>query len=127
MEFIIEILGEFIIQFVFELGANLCAAFVPDSAYRRFTNAYAKGFLYIMMGLGLAWLSSLLVGELLLPKSFAGLNIAISPLVVGGFMMMLGRWREKKGKHARDLEHFLYGYVFALAFAVMRYSLMLEH
>ena len=126
MEFIIEIFGEFIIQFVFELAADFCIAFLPDAAYRKFTNAYAKGFLYIMVGIGLAWLSNLLVGELLLPKIFAGLNVALSPLAIGWFMMMLGRWREKKGRQASDLEHFIFGYLFTLSFALMRFSLMLD-
>lgn len=38
------------------------------------------------------------------------------------FMAMVGRWRASRGKPVIRIERFFYGYLFALAFALVRFS-----
>lgn len=50
-------------------------------------------------------------------------NLVVTPIVVGAAFGLIGAWRSKRGKELVRLDKFLYGYTFALAFALARYGL----
>lgn len=50
------------------------------------------------------------------------LNLLASPVFSGSMMVLLGRWRRKRAQHTTRLDTFLYGFIFALAMALVRYQ-----
>ena len=49
------------------------------------------------------------------------LNLVATPLVAGLMMERLGAWREQRNQATIRLDTFAYGFVFALAMALVRY------
>lgn len=59
--------------------------------------------------------------EHLTPAGIARLaNLLLTPVAVGGCMVMLGAWRAKRGEALWRIDRFACGYLFALGFAVVR-------
>lgn len=52
---------------------------------------------------------------------FRKINILVTPVAVGGVMMLIGRQRDKRGQNLVRLDRFGYAFVFALAMAIVRY------
>jgi hypothetical protein len=50
-------------------------------------------------------------------------NVLVTPLAAGVCMGALGLWRSRRGKRVLRIDHFSYGYLFALAFALVRFAL----
>lgn len=48
-------------------------------------------------------------------------NLALSPLLAGAAMSLMGAWRRKQGQGLVRLDRFSYGVLFALAFALVRF------
>jgi hypothetical protein len=65
--------------------------------------------------------------SLLLPKMFVVsnalrlTNLIVTPIVCGYVMAWFGRFRERRGDDTIRLDTFMYGYLFALSMAVVRY------
>lgn len=125
MEFIFEILleflGEILVQVGFEFLAELGARSVADTL-KKLKNPVLSGIGFILWG-AMAGGISLLI----LPKSmisnlvFRQINVLLTPLVAGGVMMLIGRQRGKRGQSLVRLDRFGYAFAFALAMAVVRY------
>lgn len=49
-------------------------------------------------------------------------NLMATPLVAGLMMERLGAWREKKDQETIRLDTFAYGFIFALAMALIRFT-----
>lgn len=125
MEFIFEILfqfvGEILLQVVFELLAEL--------GFRSLTDTLKRPRSPVLSTIGFVLLGAMAGGIslLILPRSpisnlaFRKINILVTPLVVGGVMMLIGRQRDKRGQTLVRLDRFGYAFVFALAMAVVRY------
>lgn len=47
-------------------------------------------------------------------------NLVITPIVAGAFMAAMGAWQRKKNEDLIRLDRFAYGFLFALAMAVVR-------
>jgi hypothetical protein len=47
-------------------------------------------------------------------------NLVVTPLIAGAVMAAIGAWRRKRDQELIRLDRFAYGYVFALAMAVVR-------
>ena len=68
-------------------------------------------------------LSLLLIGHHLTPDGQLRLvNLVLTPVAVGGLMVAMGAWRARKGEPLLRINHFFYGYLFALCFALVRYA-----
>jgi len=48
-------------------------------------------------------------------------NLVVTPLLAGAAMALLGAWRRRHEQATIRLDTFLYGYVFALAMALVRF------
>jgi hypothetical protein len=49
------------------------------------------------------------------------LALIIVPVWVGSMMVLMGKWRAKRGQSTNQWDRFGYGYVFALSLGMMRY------
>ena len=49
-------------------------------------------------------------------------NLVLTPIAVGLLMCAMGAWRARRGDAVLRIDRFAYGYLFALALAVVRFS-----
>lgn len=121
MEFLFEILGEFVLQFLGEvlLEVGLQALVAP---FRKESSAWLAAMGYAVFGAVLGGLSLLVFPHYLVAdKSLRVTNAALSPIAAGIGMAAVGAWREKRGQVVLRIDRFSYGYVFALAFGLIRF------
>jgi len=50
------------------------------------------------------------------------MNLLLTPVFAGLVMVGVGAWRAKRGDDLLRIDRFAYGYIFALAMAVIRYQ-----
>lgn len=129
MEFIFEvvfqILGELLLQVFFEFLAELGFRGLREP-FRRPSPLHPLFAAVCYAGFGaLAGAVSLLFLPHLLITSRAGqlANLVVTPLASGLLMSLLGAWRRRKGQEIVRLDVFAYGFVFALAMALVRFFL----
>jgi hypothetical protein len=126
MEFIFEIifqfLGEILLQLLFESLSELGFHGLADTLEKP-RNAFLSTIGFALWGTMAGGISLLIM-----PKSFIsnlGLreaNVAITPLIVGGIMMLIGRLRDSKGQTRVGLDRFGYAFVFAFSMAIVRFN-----
>lgn len=122
MSFLIELLFEFVLQFVLEFVVEILS-----HRYKReragLHPAIAVG-LYALIGGGLGWVSCLVFPHPLVSFPHAAVvNLAVTPVAVGLSLAAVGAWRSRRSMELVLLDKFVYGYIFALAFALVRFAL----
>lgn len=122
MEIVLEILGEFLIQAIGEALVELGLHSLAEP-FRRPPNPWLASLGYALFGSILGGLS-LLVFSQHFPLHGPGrwLNLLLTPVAVGGVMALMGAWRARRGEPRLHINRFFYGYVFALAFALVRFA-----
>jgi hypothetical protein len=126
MEFLLEALfqfvGELVLQVLFEAVAELGFHSLKET-FRRPRNPVLSAIGFFLWGLLAGGISLLF-----LPQSFIAnqslrlLNLAVTPLAVGGIMMLIGKLRERRGQVLVDIDRFGYAVAFAFAMALVRYT-----
>ncbi|CAN7444436.1 hypothetical protein [Rhizobacter sp. LjRoot28] len=120
LEFLIEVLGEFLFQAVGEVLLNLGAHAVAEP-FRRHADPWLAALGYLILG-GLLGVASLfVVPHLLVGTPWRVANLVLTPIAVGGLMAALGAWRARRGEPLLRIDRFACGYLFALAVALVRF------
>lgn len=121
LELVLEILGEFLLQVVgealLELGFHSLA-----EPFRKPPNPWLAALGYALFGAVFGGLSLLAFPTNLVPQPWRLVNLVITPLAVGGIMVLMGAWRAKRGQPLLRIDRFSYGYLFALSLAFMRFQ-----
>lgn len=121
MEFLIELLGELLLQGLAEVLAEFGLRAFGES-FRRPRNPWLAAIGYATFGAVVGGLSLLVFAKHLVPVgTWRIVNLAATPLAVGALMAALGAWRAKRGEPVLRIDRFSYGALFALAFALVRY------
>ena len=125
MEFLFEAVfqffGELLLQAVFELLAELGFHSVRDTM-KRPRNAVLSTVGFILLGAAAGGLSLLIFPHSPIADPDLRLaNLFLTPVLVGGAMMLVGRVRQKKGQNLVRLDRFGYAFVFAFAMALVRF------
>lgn len=121
IEIVFQFLAEFLLQLVgealIEMGFHAVAE--PFRKPPRPWIAAIGYFLFgaVVGGLSLLWLSSHMVGD----KGLRVANLVLTPIAAGLCMCALGAWRARRGQALLRMDRFAYGYLFALAFALVRF------
>lgn len=121
MEFIAELLFEFIIQVVgealFELGLHSMA-----EPLRKPPNPWLAAVGYLLFGLVFGGISLWLLPHHMIASTIGRwINLLLTPLGVGVCMSWLGAWRSRRGQTLLRIDRFSYGYLFALCFSLVRF------
>ena len=120
LEFLFEILGEFLLQAVgealLEIGLHALAA-----PFKRAPNPWLAALGYLLFGAVLGGLSLLLFPHYLVAGPWRVLNLFLTPFAVGGLMVAMGHWRARHGEEVLRINRFVYGFLFAAALALVRY------
>lgn len=125
MEIIIELLlqffGELLLQLIFEALAEVgLQRFCPQR--RKPVNFWLAIVGYTVLGIIAGALSLLVFPELFLASRGARLaNVILLPILAGGVMALFGVWRRRREQDLIRLDRFAYGYLFALAMALIRF------
>ena len=133
MEILAEIasgLIGFLLEAVFEIFAQIVAELFAEIGLRSLAEPFKRSEQAnpLLAGVGYSLYGAIAGGiSLLLPKIFAAphwmrfLNLLITPVACGLIMAYVGKFRERRGDTPMRLDTFVYGYLFALAMAVVRY------
>jgi hypothetical protein len=121
LEFLFEILGEFVLQTLgealFEVGLHSLS-----EPFRRAPNPWLAAVGYTLFGAALGGLSLLVFPLYLVAPPWRVANLFLTPLAVGGVMAAMGAWRARRGEPVLRIDRFLYGFLFAAALASVRYA-----
>ena len=120
---LLQILGELVLQIIFEALAELGLRSVREP-FRR-----PKPLHPALAAIGYAILGAIAGGISLwlLPSLFITVewlrvaNLAITPVVAGGVMGAFGAWRRSRNQELIRLDRFAYGFLFAFAMALVRF------
>ena len=120
IEAIFEILGEFLLQVLgealVELGFHALA-----EPFQKPPNPWFAAMGYALFGAILGGLSLLVFPNNLVPEPWRLVNLFATPIAVGGLMVAMGAWRARRGQPVLRIDKFAYGYLFALALALVRF------
>lgn len=121
MEFIVELLLEFLIQIfgeaLFELG--LRSVMEP---FRKRPNRWFAVIGYTIFGATLGGISLWpFPHHMVRNPAWRAANLFATPFAAGLCMSLLGAWRSRRGQAIVGIDRFWYGALFALAFAVVRF------
>lgn len=120
---IVELFGELLLQLCGEYLAELFGRSVR-APFRRPQppNPLLAALGYALFGAAAGALSLWLFPLLFVSSPTLRLvNLVLTPLLAGAVMALLGAWRRRHEQATIRLDSFLYGYVFALTMALVRF------
>jgi hypothetical protein len=120
LEFIVEVLFEFLFQLVVEVLVELGLHSVSEANRKPFGPVLAAVG-YALAGAILGALSLLMLPSHLVANPWRIANLIGTPIAVGGAMVGMGALRARHGDEVLRIDRFAYGYVFALCFALIRF------
>lgn len=121
IEFVIQVLGEFILQVVVELLANVGLHRQTYETLRGDSDPRLASLGYTIQGAVAGLISVLVFPSLLIHSRYAQLaNLLVTPLLAGASMSLVGAWRRRREQRLIRLDRFACGYLFALAMAFVR-------
>ena len=121
LEPVLVILGEFLIQVVVEALIQLGFHSLAEP-FQKPPSPWLAAIGYALFGAIFGGFSLLAFPNNLVPQSWRIINMFITPLAVGGIMVLLGVWRAKRGQPVLRIDRFSYGYLFALSLAFIRFQ-----
>ena len=120
VELIFSVFGEFLLQIIFEILFDSGIA-VFSKRYRPLNPLIAIPG-YLSLGIVAGCISLLIYREpLITDPLMQQANLIITPIFAGLTMMLIGRYKRRKGKRMIKLESFAYGAIFAFGMAGIRY------
>lgn len=125
MEFLIELLlqffGELLLQLFLEILVEAGLHSVAEPLRRKPNPWFAAAGYALLGGIGGA-LSLLVFPTLFMPTPIGRLaSLILTPIAAGLAMTLVGAWRLRRNQSLVRLDRFAYGYLFALAMALVRY------
>lgn len=130
MEILFEILFailfsflEFLLELVFSLFAELGFRSLRETTVtREDRNPILAGIGYVVLGSIAGGLSLLIFPNAFArSENFHGISLLISPVLTGLAMAGFGWVLERSGKRRLRLDSFLYGFIFAMPMALVRF------
>jgi len=118
LEFVFEVLLQVFLEVLGEIGLHSMPK-RGDAPTAPFTAAVG----YALLGAAAGGVSLVFF-----PTSFAHgdvlrrVNLILAPVAAGLLMSAMGSWRRRRGQDLLRIDRFAYGYVFALALAIVRFQ-----
>ena len=122
LQLLLEVLGEVLLQVIGQILVELGLHAIVEP-FRRPPNPFVAAIGYILLGaifggFSLLAFSTHMIGS----RTLQVLNLVVSPIAAGLSMMVLAAWRTKRGQSLLRIDTFSYGFLFALAFACIRFQ-----
>lgn len=121
---IVQFLGELLLQAFGELIAELIGRSLKEPFRRpEPVHPWLAAIGYGIFGATVGAISLWLLPSLFISAQWLRIvNLIVTPLVSGLMMERLGAWREMKDQETIRLDTFVYGFVFALSMALVRFT-----
>ena len=120
-ELIFSFIGEFLLQLIMEGLAELGLHSMRETWQRR-PSPWLAAIGYALFGTIAGGLSLLVFPTLFVHATgYRLMNVLLTPLAAGLAMMAIGAWRRRREDELVRLDKFAYGYLFALAMALVRF------
>lgn len=121
IELLLQFIGEFLLQVIgealIELGLHSLA-----EPFRKPPNPWLASVGYLIFGAIAGALSLWAFPHNFTPEGPLRLvNLILTPIAVGILMTAMGAWRARKGEPLLRINQFFYGFLFALAWAAVRF------
>ena len=127
LEAILDIVVEFLLQIICEVAAELglhTARDLTRGGYEEMPLAFAL-FGYPLLGAVLGFVSWFAYPfRIVAPGPVPGLSLIVAPVLAGLSMWGIGLLRRRRQGPVIRLDRFSYGFIFALALALVRFFLM---
>lgn len=121
-DLIISFFGEFLVQVLFEILAELGLHSLREP-FQKPPNPWIAAVGYALFGAMAGGMSLLIFPKLLVhTHGLQLINLVLTPIASGAAMMALGAWRRQRDQDVVRLDKFAYGYLFALAMALIRFK-----
>jgi hypothetical protein len=121
-EALIQIIGEFVLQILFQALAELGFHSLKDTLKKESRNPILSTIGFFLWGAMAGGISLLIFPHsFVASKSVRLLNLAVTPLACGEVMRQVGKLRERRGQSLVGLDRFFYAFAFALAMSLIRY------
>lgn len=120
LEVLFEVVGEFLLQAIIEVMVELGFHSLAEP-FRKRPSPWLSAFGYLLFGAAAGGISLLAFPQHLTPEDWRIAHLLVTPVAVGIAMMLLGRWRARRGDTVLRIDRFACGYVFALALALVRF------
>ena len=127
MEFFFELILSFTFEFLLQVAGELLLELGLRSLGETIVSREDRNPVLAGIGYGLLGLIAGGLSLLIFPHAFAsserfhGISLLISPVLAGLFMAGVGWLRERRGQETIRLDSFLYGFIFALPMAIVRF------
>ena len=124
LEFVLQILGELLFQLGFEMLAELGFRGLQEPFRRpKPLHPILAGICYLIFGAVAGLLSLLLLPHLMIDSAVGRVaNLVVTPVSAGLFMSLVGVWLRRRGEDVVRLDRFAYGFLFAMAMALVRFQ-----
>lgn len=123
IELLAELLLEGVLYLILEVAGELGLRSLGEPfVAREQRNPFLAGMGYFLFGSALGGLSLLIFPDsFMYSERFHGINLLITPVLAGLGMALIGRLRQRKGQTLLRLDSFIFGYIFALPMALIRF------
>jgi nitroreductase len=123
IELLVEVFGELLLQLLFEGLAEIgLHVFRKRSGGEVERSAWLRALGYVLLGLLAGGLSLWVHPQSFIHASAGRLgNLLLAPVAMGLSMAIVGAWRQKRGQQTLGIDHFAYGYLFALSMSLVRF------
>lgn len=122
MEILFELLGELVLQVVVEalLQGGMHAVAAP---FRKESSPWLAALGYLFFGALAGGISLWFFPDYLMANAqWRVLSAACTPVAAGLCIAALGAWRARRGQAVLRIDKFAFGYLFALAFGLVRFG-----
>jgi hypothetical protein len=120
LEFLFEILGEFVLQALGEALLEIGLHSLAEPFQRR-PSPWLAAFGYLLFGAILGGISLLVFPDYMVPAPWRTVNLLVTPIAVGGLMVAMGHWRARRGDEVLRINRFIYGFLFAATLGAVRF------
>jgi hypothetical protein len=122
IEILVQVVGEFLLQAILEVLVELGFHSLAEP-FRKPPNPWLAALGYTLFGAMAGGLTLLVFPAHLTPEgALRFTNLVVTPIAVGLLMAAFGAWRSRRGETVLRIDRFSYGYLFALAFALVRFQ-----
>ena len=122
VELVLAVFGDALVELVAELFLELGIEYLKARGRaRRLSNPYLAGCLFVMLGIVVGWLSTLVWSRRIISTVlFRGASLVFSPVIAGTVMNLFGRWQRNRGRVTSFLATFWGGALLAFSVALTR-------
>jgi len=127
-EILAELLLQLVVEFLAEIGVRWFDKTSRETRSRKpdrkeESSPWMAALGYAAFGAAAGYVSTLIFPEHMTPEAWRYVHLLVTPVLAGIAMMLFGRWRQRRGDTVLRIDRFACGYLFALAFALVRLAL----